>query len=62
MSSDNIGSDMSHQIYSLGKETQLRIMSSSVLVLGVYGLGVGVAKNLLLRGVRTLEIYDKTSM
>ncbi len=62
MSSDDIDSDMSCQIYALGKETQLRIMSSSVLVLGVDALGVEVAKNLLLMDVRTLGICDKTSM
>ncbi len=36
------------------------MMSSSVLLIGVHGLGVEIAKNLVLSGVKSLTLHDKS--
>jgi len=49
---------MSRQIYALGKETQQKISRASVLIVGLGGLGIETAKNLVLMGVKVLGISD----
>lgn len=46
------------QIRLWGAEAQRRLIASRILLVGVDGLGVEVAKNLLLSGVGRLEILD----
>ncbi|KAM0682782.1 E1 ubiquitin-activating protein [Mitosporidium daphniae] len=50
----------SRQLYVLGHDAMKRMLSSSVLLLGMGGLGVEIAKNLVLAGVHSLVIYDET--
>ena len=48
----------SRQLYVLGKEAMLKMQKSNVLILGLKGLGVEIAKNVALAGVKSLELYD----
>jgi ubiquitin-activating enzyme E1 len=49
---------LNRQMYAMGKDATLRIMKSSVLVVGARGLGAEAAKNLILMGVGALTLYD----
>jgi ubiquitin-activating enzyme E1 len=48
----------SRQLYVLGKEAMLKMQNSRVLVVGLGGLGIEIAKNLALAGVKSLGLYD----
>jgi len=48
----------SRQLYVLGHEAMKRMGSSNVLVAGLRGLGVEIAKNIALAGVKSLTLYD----
>jgi ubiquitin-activating enzyme E1 len=48
----------SRQIGTFGMETMKRLMKMDVLIVGQRGLGVEVAKNLILAGPRQVTIYD----
>ncbi|ODV94113.1 hypothetical protein PACTADRAFT_86334 [Pachysolen tannophilus NRRL Y-2460] len=48
----------SRQLYVLGKEAMLQMQKSSVLIIGLKGLGVEIAKNVALAGVKSLTLYD----
>ncbi|WVQ99264.1 hypothetical protein IAU59_006396 [Kwoniella sp. CBS 9459] len=48
----------SRQLYVLGHEAMKKMASSNVLVVGMKGLGVEIAKNVALAGVKTVTIYD----
>lgn len=48
----------SRQLYVLGHEAMKRMSSSNVLVVGLRGLGVEIAKNIALAGVKSLTLYD----
>lgn len=48
----------SRQLYVLGKEAMLKMASSNVLIIGLKGLGLEIAKNVALAGVKSLSIYD----
>ncbi|CDO95999.1 unnamed protein product [Kluyveromyces dobzhanskii CBS 2104] len=48
----------SRQLYVLGKEAMLKMQHSSVLIIGMKGLGVEIAKNVVLAGVKSLTLYD----
>jgi len=48
----------SRQLYVMGHEAQRRMMSSSCLLIGVSGLGVEIAKNVILAGISSLTFYD----
>ncbi|KAB8627246.1 hypothetical protein FH972_026079 [Carpinus fangiana] len=48
----------SRQLYVLGHEAMKRMGSSHVLVAGMRGLGVEIAKNIALAGVKSLTLYD----
>ncbi|KAI9758247.1 MAG: E1 ubiquitin-activating protein [Candelina submexicana] len=48
----------SRQLYVLGHEAMKRMGSSNVLVVGLKGLGVEIAKNISLAGVKSLTLYD----
>ncbi|KAL4919547.1 hypothetical protein BDW62DRAFT_209750 [Aspergillus aurantiobrunneus] len=52
----------SRQLYVLGHEAMKRMSSSNVLVVGLKGLGVEIAKNLALAGVKSLTLYDPTAV
>lgn len=48
----------SRQLYVLGKEAMLKMQLSNVLIIGMKGLGIEIAKNVALAGVKSLTIYD----
>jgi len=48
----------SRQLYVMGHDAQQRMMTSRVLLLGVSGLGVEIAKNCILAGVSGLVLCD----
>lgn len=52
----------SRQLYVLGKEAMLKMQESRVLVIGLKGLGVEIAKNIALAGVKSLSLYDPESV
>ncbi|KAF2102838.1 ubiquitin-activating enzyme E1 [Rhizodiscina lignyota] len=50
----------SRQLYVLGHEAMKRMGSSNILVVGLRGLGVEIAKNIALAGVKSLTLFDPT--
>ena len=48
----------SRQLYVMGHEAQRKMAASSVLIVGLNGLGVEVAKNVILAGVKSVTLYD----
>ncbi|KAH1011803.1 hypothetical protein HUJ04_001094 [Dendroctonus ponderosae] len=48
----------SRQLYVLGHDAMRRMASSDVLVSGLGGLGVEVAKNVILGGVKSVTLHD----
>jgi len=50
----------SRQLYVFGHEAQRRLGSSAVLILGLNGLGVETAKNIILAGVKSVTLHDNT--
>ncbi|KAL7995721.1 putative ubiquitin/SUMO-activating enzyme E1, ubiquitin-activating enzyme E1 [Plasmopara halstedii] len=50
----------SRQLYVMGREAQLRMGSSDVLIVGLDGLGVEIAKNVILAGVKSVTVHDDT--
>mmetsp|Transcript_19411 Transcript_19411/g.28753 ORF Transcript_19411/g.28753 Transcript_19411/m.28753 type:complete len:1029 (+) Transcript_19411:1-3087(+) len=51
----------SRQLYVMGREAQKRMAKSDVLILGANGLGVEVAKNVILAGVKKVTLKDTNS-
>ncbi|XP_043936660.1 ubiquitin-like modifier-activating enzyme 1 [Protopterus annectens] len=49
----------SRQLYVLGHEAMKRMQSSDVLISGMRGLGVEIAKNVILGGVKSVTIHDQ---
>ena len=48
----------SRQLYVLGKEGMANMAKSSILICGLGGLGVEIAKNTVLAGVKSVTLYD----
>ena len=48
----------SRQIGAYGLEAMLKLVKMKVLLVGMKGVGVEVAKNTVLAGVNTLTLYD----
>lgn len=48
----------SRQLYVLGKEAMLKMQNANVLIIGLNGLGIEIAKNIALAGVKSLSLYD----
>jgi ubiquitin-activating enzyme E1 len=48
----------SRQLYVMGHEAQRKMMASSVLLVGCSGLGVEIAKNCILAGVKKIVLLD----
>ncbi|XP_015202790.2 ubiquitin-like modifier-activating enzyme 1 [Lepisosteus oculatus] len=49
----------SRQLYVLGHEAMLRMKEANVLISGMKGLGVEIAKNVILAGVKSVTIQDE---
>jgi len=52
----------SRQLYVLGHEAMRRMAGSDVLIVGLGGLGVEVAKNVILSGVKSVTLQDTQSV
>lgn len=50
----------SRQLYVLGHEAMRRMATSDVLISGLGGLGVEVAKNVILAGVKSVTLHDES--
>lgn len=48
----------SRSLYVMGHEAQKRIQASSVLIVGLNGLGIETSKNIVLAGCRSVTLYD----
>lgn len=48
----------SRQLYVLGHEAMRRMQASNVLICGMGGTGVEIAKNIVLAGVKSVTLYD----
>ncbi|CAG8656246.1 13936_t:CDS:2, partial [Dentiscutata heterogama] len=48
----------SRQLYVLGHDAMKKMGSSNVLIVGLKGLGVEIAKNVVLAGVKSVTLYD----
>lgn len=51
----------SRQLYVLGHDAMRRMASSDVLISGLGGLGVEIAKNVILGGVKSVTLHDKAN-
>jgi len=51
----------SRQLYVLGHEAMQRMATSDVLISGMGGLGVEIAKNIILGGVKSVTLHDSSS-
>lgn len=49
----------SRQLYVLGADAMRRMASSDILLSGLNGIGVEIAKNVILGGVKSLTLHDK---
>lgn len=62
MQIDNAGeideSLYSRQLYVLGHEAMKKMANSNVLIVGLQGLGIEIAKNIVLAGVKSLTLHD----
>ena len=52
----------SRQIGTFGLETMGKLIKMNVLIVGMRGLGVEIAKNLILAGPKSVTIYDPTQV
>lgn len=50
----------SRQLYVLGHDAMRRMATSDVLISGLGGLGVEIAKNVILAGVKSVTLHDET--
>ncbi|KAG0169689.1 SPS-sensor component ptr3 [Apophysomyces sp. BC1034] len=50
----------SRQLYVLGHEAMKKMSVAHVLIIGLKGLGVEIAKNVILAGVKSVTLYDPT--
>ncbi|CAL8325721.1 unnamed protein product [Merluccius merluccius] len=49
----------SRQLYVLGHDAMKRMQNSNVLISGMRGLGVEIAKNVILGGVKSVTVHDQ---
>ena len=49
----------SRQIGTYGNETMKKLSELKILIIGLKGLGVEVAKNIILSGPKRVSLYDK---
>jgi len=52
----------SRQIGTFGLETMGKLIKMKVLIVGMRGLGVEIAKNLILAGPKSVDLYDPTQV
>ena len=52
----------SNKRYVLGHDAMRKMQSSNILICGMGGLGVEIAKNIILAGVKSVTIHDKKNV
>lgn len=52
----------SRQLYTIGKDAMEAIKNTSVLISGMSGLGIEIAKNLILTGVKSVTLHDSSEI
>jgi len=52
----------SRQLYVLGHEAMRRMAASTVLIVGLKGLGMEIAKNVVLGGVKSVTLHDPAAV
>lgn len=52
----------SRQIGTFGLETMGKLIKMNVLIVGMRGLGVEIAKNIILAGPKSVTLYDPTQV
>lgn len=56
---ENLDSNLySRQIYAIGESAMIKLRKANVLISGLGGVGVEVAKNLILGGIRHVTLHD----
>jgi ubiquitin-activating enzyme E1 len=48
----------SRQLYAIGKDAMTRIKSTRILISGISGLGIEIAKNIILSGVKSVTVHS----
>jgi len=57
---EKINADLySRQIFTYGLDTMEKITNLKIIIVGLRGLGIEIAKNLILTGPREVLVYDK---
>lgn len=51
----------SRQLYVLGHDAMRKMQNSDILISGLGGLGVEIAKNVILGGVKSVTLHDQTN-
>lgn len=51
----------SRQLYVLGVDAMLKMQNSDVLISGLGGVGVEIAKNIILGGVKSVTLHDQSN-
>ena len=49
---------LSRQLFTIGKDAQMKIMNTKVLINGLNGLGSEIAKNIILMSVKSVGLLD----
>lgn len=49
----------SRQLYVIGHKAMEKMRNSDILICGLGGLGVEIAKNIILAGVKSVTLFDK---
>lgn len=63
MSETDIDTDLySRQLYVLGEDAMRKMKESNILISGMSGLGVEIAKNTVLSGVKSITIHDNKNV
>jgi ubiquitin-activating enzyme E1 len=52
----------SRQLYTIGFEAMQKLITTSVLISGINGLGVEIAKNTVLQGFKSVTLHDQTNI
>ena len=61
MDTDDVDESLySRQLYVMGHEAQKKMAKASILIMGLDGLGVETAKNVILAGVKSVSLFDNT--
>ena len=49
---------LSRQLFTIGKDAQIKMMNTKVLIAGLNGMGAEITKNVLLMSVKSVGLLD----